>query len=180
MVGVPVLVLHDFDLAGFKIVRTLRQGIRLASGIENLIDIGLGMEDVRGLDPEPVTYNQRESPRRYLKLCGATPEECDFLSHKRVEINMLSTEDLIKFLERKFIEYGVKKVIPDEETLRKAYRRAVFCQEMEEKANEIQIEQEDLTIPDGLAQKISDSLAENPAQSWDEVVWDLANEENKL
>ena len=180
MVGVPVLVLHDFDLAGFKIVRTLRRGTRLARGIDNLIDIGLGMEDVRDLDPEPVIYNQREDPRHYLKLCGATAEECNFLSHKRVEINMLSTEDLIKFLERNFIEHDVKKVIPDEETLRKAYLRAVFCQEMEEKANEIQIEQEDLTVPDGLAQKISDSLAENPAQSWDEVVWDLADEENKL
>jgi len=178
MVGVPVLALHDFDLAGFKIVRTLRRGTRLASGINNLIDIGLRLEDVKGLDPEPVTYNQREDPKNYLRLCGATPEECDFLAYKRVEINMLSTEELIKFLERKFIEHGVKKVIPDEETLQMAYRRAVFCQEMEEKANEIQIEHEDLEVPDDLEQKISDSLAENPSQSWDEAVWDLADEEN--
>jgi hypothetical protein len=189
MINVPVLVLHDFDLAGFKIVNTLRHGTRLSTGINNnlLIDIGLRLEDVEGLESEPVEYKQTEDPQHYLLSCGATPEECEFLVNgrgykswrgQRVEINMLTTEQLINFLERKFVQYGVKKVIPNEEILSKAFRRATFCHEMKKKADEIQVEQEDLTVPDGLAQKISDSLSENSEQSWDEAVWDLADEEN--
>jgi hypothetical protein len=184
MVDVPVLALHDFDLAGFKIMNTLRNGARLSRGIHNLIDIGLRLEDVNGLEPEPVIYKQREDPRIYLKSCGATSEECDFLvtgiynnwSGQRVEINMLTTEQLIAFLERKFAQSGVKKVVPDEETLRHAYRRAAFYLELKRKAGEIQDKQGELTIPDGLGNKINDSLAADPAQSWDEVVWELAED----
>jgi hypothetical protein len=187
-IKVPILALHDFDLAGFKIVKTLRYGARLSSGIgSNLIDIGLRLEDVEGIDSEPVEYRQREDPKRYLRSCGATEEECNYLvssghygnwDGQRVEINMLTTEELIEFLERKFTEQGIKKVVPDEETLRKAYRRAVFCKTLEEKAEEIEIEQEDIGIPDGLMQTISDKLAEDPSQSWDEALWELADKEN--
>ena len=184
MVDVPVLALHDFDLAGFKIVNTLRKGARLSRGIHNLIDIGLRLEDIEGLEPEPVIYKQREDPRIYLRSCGATPEECDFLvagrynhwSGQRVEINMLTTEKLIAFLERKFAQSGVKKVVPDEETLRSAFRRAVFYLDLEKKAEEIQDKQGELMVPDGLREKILDSLDADPAQSWDEAVWQLVED----
>ncbi len=184
MIKVPVLALHDFDLAGFKIVRTLRNGARLSNGISRLIDIGLRLEDVEGLESEPVVYKQTEDPRKYLESCGATPEECTFLVEgsynnwrgHRVEINMLSTEKLIAFLERKFIQYDVKKVVPDEETLLKTYQRSVRCQKLTEMAEKLEVNEEGLMPPDGLVQRINDRLAEDPSQSWDEAIWKLAED----
>ncbi len=183
MIDVPVLALHDFDYAGFKIVKTLREGTRLSSGISNLIDIGLRLEDVEGLESEPVDYKQMEDPKRYLSSCGATSKECNFLvtgnygrhwGGQRVEINVLSTEEIIDLLERKFTQNGIRKVVPDADTLTKAYKRAAFCQELKEKAKEIVVDRDDLKIPDDLLQQVEAALVEDPSQSWDEVVWDLS------
>ncbi len=76
--GVQTFVLHDFDLEGFKITRTLRRGTRLSSGT-HVIDLGLRMEDIAGLPAEPVSYAQRRHPETYLRTCGASNEECEFL-----------------------------------------------------------------------------------------------------
>ncbi len=172
--GVPVLALHDFDYAGFKIVKTLRRGAQLSTGIGNLIDIGLRMDDVRGMEAEP------DSPpgdaKRYLQSCGATPEECDFLATQRVELNVMSTEELIAFLEKKFQEHGVKKIIPDDDTLRKAYRRALYFKELIKKAEEIKAGDPD--VPEDLKQQISLSLEEDASQSWDDAIWSLVEDED--
>ena len=71
---VRVFVVHDFDLAGFKIVKTLRKGTRLALEAE-VIDLGLRLPDVGDLESEPVRYKQAADPKSYLRLCGATTEE---------------------------------------------------------------------------------------------------------
>lgn len=178
MVGVPVMALHDFDYAGFKIVKTLREGARLSSGIRNLIDIGLRLGDVEGLESEP--DDPPGDAKYYLKSCGATKEECEFLISQRVEINALSTEELIAFLERKFKEIGIKKVVPDLDALSKTYRRALLYQELEKHTEKIIEDQASQTIPEDLIQKIKDNLEENPNQSWDEAVWDLAEENSEV
>lgn len=81
--GVKILVMRDFDLAGFKIVRTLRRGVRLSVGVPNAIDIGFRLEDVDGLESELVEYGQKRDPRDYLSKAGATVEETDFLVEGR-------------------------------------------------------------------------------------------------
>ena len=177
--GVPVLAFHDFDVAGFKIVKTLREGARLSSGICNLIDIGLRLDDVKDIDPEPVDYTQDKTKlNSYLRLCGATEEERKYLVNNRVEINMFTSEELIQFLEMKFEQHGIKKVIPDEEVLRSAYKRAAFCQELEVKAKEFEINDDDLIIPDNLYDRIKDSLDDDRMQSWDQAIWSLAANKN--
>lgn len=178
MVGVPVMALHDFDVAGFKIVKTLRQGTRLSHGIRNVIDIGLRLEDVEGMEPEPVFYRTNARQMRwYLRFdCNATLEEIDYLVNQRVEINMLTTEELINFLEKKFEEHGIKKIIPEEDTLRSAFKRANFRLELEKQAKILEEHQQDWEIPDNLLDRVKDSLDEDPSQSWDEAVWDIAEE----
>ena len=51
----PLLVLHDFDLAGFMIFGTLRRDTRryVFSNSIHVIDLGLRLEDVEGLEQEP-------------------------------------------------------------------------------------------------------------------------------
>jgi len=180
--GVQVLVMHDFDLAGFKIVKTLRQGTRLAPGAR-VIDLGFRLADVTGLQVEPVEYQQKRDPRRYLRDCGATDAERDFLVHsgdyrgwagERVELNAMTSEQLIGWLERKLEEHGVDKVVPGPDTLARAYRRAVFLQagdrEMERLRDEFA--KHIVEVPKDLEQRVRVLLEEGSA-SWDAAVWQM-------
>ena len=81
--AVPLLVLHDFDKAGFSIVGTLRRSTRryrFGHGhAANVIDLGLRLEDVDGLETEDVHFESAWKARENLRENGATDEEIDFL-----------------------------------------------------------------------------------------------------
>jgi len=185
--GVRVFVLHDFDLAGFKILRTLRKGTRLSVG-SDVIDLGFRMADIVDLPSEPVYYDQTTNPKIYLRQdCGATSEETEFLvskrdyrgyQGKRVEINAMTSEQLIEWLDRKLAEHNVKKLVPDAETITVAYKRAVFLNRIREKIEEIveDIEDDTIEILDGLSELVAERLAERPKESWDRIVWDIVND----
>jgi DNA topoisomerase VI subunit B len=175
---VRVFVLHDFDVDGFKIMRTLREGTRMASG-SDAIELGLRFEDIEGLPSEPVSY--KSDPELYLKYdCGASSEEIKFLlgTHgyryggRRVEINAMTSEQLITWLECKFEQYEVEKVIPDDTTLRTGFKRANHMKQLIRKIQE-QEYAEDIEIPDDLSQQVVKLLQENPEISWDQALWDI-------
>ena len=183
--GIKIFVLHDFDLAGFKIVKTLRQGTRLAPGVQ-VVDIGFRLGDVDNLQSEQVVYKQKKDPRFYLRRCGATEEECAFLvsgnSYSswyggRVELNAMTSDELIDWLERKFKEHGVSKLVPDAEMLSEAYQRAIFLQKVDAETEAIRerIKTEGGTVPDDLARQVTKSLEDNNQLSWDMAVWDIAS-----
>ncbi len=187
---VNIYVLHDFDKSGFTILKTLREGTRLAQGV-NVIDMGLRLEDIQDLPREPVTERGTEN-EDYLRNCGATEEEIailvqsegDYYSRQcygeRVELNAMMSEQLIEWLEGKLKKHGVQKTIPEESILREAYKRAYFAKEMEsfieEKENEYEEREED-SIPKDLLGQVVKDLEKHPSYSWDEVVWDIAGNE---
>jgi hypothetical protein len=62
--GVPLFVLHDFDVAGFMILGTLQRDTRRYqfSNAFEVIDLGLRLEDIAGLEREPAAATKiRES-----------------------------------------------------------------------------------------------------------------------
>jgi hypothetical protein len=179
---VRTFVLRDFDYAGFKIVRTLRQGTRLAEG-SPVIDLGLRIEDIAGLESEPCSYTTRIDPRTYLRQCaGATPEECQMLvaggysgrwNGRRVEINAMTSDQLITLLERKFAQHAVKKTIPNEKTLEQAFKRAVILKRLQqqiEKLGEELLEEDHLPVPPRLSTRIRAMLEQDPTISWDAAI----------
>jgi len=179
--GVAIYVLHDFDLAGFKIVKTLREGTRMAEGTE-VVDLGLRMADVTGLESEPVEYSQSKDPREYLEECGATPQEEDFLVErrldkgwigKRVEINAMTSEQLVAWLEKKLSDHAVKKVVPKKDVLASAYRRAKYVQWLQEQIGAME-EQKGVRVPPGLQNKVRDLLKKHPTFTWDDAIWMLS------
>jgi hypothetical protein len=187
---VRVFVLHDFDLAGFKILRSLKEGVRLSLG-SDVIDLGLRMADIKELPPEPVVYQQKSNPGIYLKVdCDATPEEIKFLvdtqfgfySHhgQRVEINAMTSKQLITWLEGKFKEYGVEKYIPDQDSLCMGFRRAKYLGLVEKKIKEMQetIAEDDEEIPEDLIELIEKKFAEDPTLSWDEALWKIVKDQH--
>jgi hypothetical protein len=187
---VRVFVLHDFDLAGFKILRSLREGVRLSLG-SDVIDLGLRMPDIKDLTAEPVKYKQRIDPGLYLEFdCDATQEEIDFLvdpkggfySHhgQRVEINAMTSQQLIAWLEDKLQSYGVEKFIPDQDILSMGFRRAKYLGLVEKKIKEMQesMVEDDEEIPDDLTELIEGKFREDPSLSWDEALWEIVRDQH--
>lgn len=184
---VRVFVLRDFDYAGFKIVRTLSNGTRLAVG-SPVIDLGLRLADIHDLQSEPDSYKTYVDPRKYLEKCGASAEErqmlvsegrSGFWEGRRVEINAMTSEQLITWLERKFTEHGVKKVVPETSALGDAYRRAVFLKRVQERIEELEQEfkTDDIAVPTDLAMQVSAAIEKDRALAWDQAVWNIAEKE---
>jgi hypothetical protein len=189
--GVRIFVLHDFDKSGIEIVANYRNDTRRYQyGTRPLItDIGLRLDDVLALGlevdgAEEVDYKSGVHPGVNLRACGATDEEIQFLvrtgyrgswSGMRVELNALTSEQLVDFIERKLQEHGVKKVVPeDDEYLAAAYRRAVILAKAQEQVNQIfaAMADEPVDIPNDLRQQLLEQL-EGSEQSWDEALFDL-------
>ncbi len=183
--SVPILVLHDFDQAGFSIAATLQNDNRryhFTNDI-NVIDLGLRLVDIEeyALQSEDVRYSS--DPAANLAANGATAEEIEFLRGTglrghRVELNAFTSEQLITWIEAKLHEHGVEKVIPDDSTLEMAYRRAVEIQflngRLQEIAEEARTRAAEAEVPHELEKLIRDRVAEDPTQPWDQIVADLA------
>jgi hypothetical protein len=185
--GVTIYVLHDFDLAGFKIVKTLREGTRMARGTD-VVDIGLRFEDIGELESESVEYKQQADPKDYLEECGATPEEQEFLVEdehgggwigQRVEINAMTSDELIAWLEDKFEEHGVEKVVPDDKTLTSAYRRAKYLRGVEAEIQKLKKADKAAKVPSNLREKIEEMIDEDSEMSWDDAIWGCATKKTK-
>jgi hypothetical protein len=177
--GVRFLVLHDFDKSGFSIVGTLHQSTERFRFVHppEIIDLGLRLADIQAekLESEPVYYRER-NPSENLRRNGATQKEIYFLvnQQRRVELNALDNDHLLDWLERKLKAHGVEKIIPGEDVLVDAYRRATCVHFVNKRIDEAEDEAksfaETIPIPGDLQAKIAEHLRVNPADSWDAAV----------
>ena len=154
----------------------------------NVIDLGLRLVDVEalGLPSEPVDYGDDKDPRVNLQRCGATEAEMAFLVDRqdyygewhgqRVELNAMTSRQFLDWLEAKFAEHGVAKVVPDEATLAHAYqhlaRNAVLQRAIETILADLPAA-ETFPVPDGLAATLRTTIADTP-QPWDAALWEIA------
>jgi hypothetical protein len=182
--GVRVLVLHDFDVSGFSIFGTLGTDSRRYT-FENeveIVDIGLRLTDVQemGLESEPVDVDI-EARAVTLRAHGATWDEIDFLAERRVELNAMTSRQLVDFVERKLDEYGVVKVVPDVETLAKHARRLIEGRMHREAfaaiEDEVRAKAAAEPLPDNLDSRIRELLSEEPELSWDIALARIVNGE---
>jgi hypothetical protein len=195
--SITILVLHDFDLAGLTICHTLGHDTRrFRFRVEpNIIDLGLRLEDVKtmGLQSEPVVIKQSKDPKEKFEEgdYDVSDEELDFLvrashydyhekptywSGERVELNAMTSRQLIDWLEGKLKEHGVDKVILDEATLAAAWHRATRIELANRKIAELIAElnaREQGMPPKGLARLLSEQLKPGMPQSWDEMLAEM-------
>jgi hypothetical protein len=186
--AVPLLVLHDFDKAGFSIAGTLQRSTRryrFGHGhAANVIDLGLRLEDVDGLETEDVYVESPNKARQNLQENGATPEEIDFLLEQRVELNAFASDEFIQWLELKLAHHGIAKVVPGGDTLADAYRRMRKQALVQERINEALDELEDddtepVPIADNLIGRIKERQSDDPTLRWDAVLREIAEEDHK-
>jgi hypothetical protein len=192
--GCTVFVLHDFDRAGLLIAHWLaHDNDRFQFEYPpNVIDLGLRLADVKrlGLENESLVYKQNKNPADALLECDdVTREEIDFLvgvrsykqwSGSRVELNALTSRSFIDWLEAKFREHGVEKVIPDKKTLDVAWQRALMIAKVNEavdaavKEFKKRCKAKKRKAPRDLAQQLRDLLGCHPELPWDKALVRLA------
>jgi DNA topoisomerase VI subunit A len=172
----PLFVLHDFDVAGFMILGTLHRDTRryqFSNAIEP-VDLGLRLEDIAGLEREPAaaTKTSAANLREQLAGNGATDAEIETLLHERVELNAMTSDALIAMIERKLKQYGLKKVIPDDDLLGEAYRAFHRSNELREKFEEMEseFEESEIKVPKNLRNRVAAILKKEPDLRWDDAV----------
>ncbi len=178
--AVPLLVLHDFDKAGFSIVGTLQRDTRRYEFEHkiNVIDLGLRIGDIEGLETEKVYIKSPSAARWNMSDNGATKEEIEFLLKKRVELNAFASDDFVEWIEGKLEEHGVAKIVPQEGCLASAYRRVAEQAFVQEKINEAIDEARELgegtEVPDDLSAMVEERLQEDRTETWDSAVKAIA------
>jgi len=180
---VTTYCLHDFDESGFTILKTLRQGVRGSPGLSKVIDLGFRIDDIKDLQSEPVTLKGDSKKRlKKLKEAGATEKEIEFLqSGNRTELNAMTSEEFINWLEAKLVKVGIKKYVPDAAVMGEAYKRALYQTRLVEKEKELREEfkNSEIIIPDNLMKKVIEALSKNPENSWDKAIWNIVNPKSK-
>ena len=171
-------MLHDFDRSGFSICGTLGTDSRRCM-FENeppVVDMGLQLVDVVNMNLEsepvpPLPFTECEYRARTLKRPGATPEEIDFLHIRRVELNAMTSRQLVDFIEAQFTKYGVKKVIPDIKTLTREWHRLIerrlLDEQVEKWRKRIAAAAYKVDPPANLTEQLQCVLHGYPTLSWD-------------
>jgi hypothetical protein len=176
--GLPLFTLHDFDTAGFMILGTLQRDTRryVFSNTFEVIDLGLRLADTAGLEREPAAASKTGQGilRDQLAENGADGAEIEILLNERVELNAMASDALIAMIERKLAAYGLKKVVPSEETLEEAYR--AFHRSRGLRKAFVAVEKDydakakDVAVPEDLEMSVSAILDEHRDLRWDDAV----------
>lgn len=190
--GVTILVLHDFDESGFTISHTMGNDTHRYQfkTQPNTVDLGLRLDDVQEMDlqSERVEYDRKDDPRPFLMKRGATTKEADFLVRekrhdgkwlgRRVELNAMTSDQFIRWLEAELEAHGVVKFIPDQEALQAAWKRAWRIHRLNEALAKADQELgEPPPSPPDLKDRVQQYLKEHPALPWDVAVANLTEEE---
>jgi len=128
-------VLHEADRSGYGIARTLREETERMPGYSvDVVDIGLKLQDALDLGKIPETHTAKNRLDRKVEAQLSEVEREHFVGEervhyengkpkstwivKRVELNDLSSPELVKYVEDKLEEHGAtEKVIPSEEDM---------------------------------------------------------------
>ena len=133
--AITVLVLHDADVDGYNISRTLREVTRTSPHAVRVVDLGLTVADAlaAGLQPERV-LRKKDLPSDLARELSA--EERKFVAAeylgghrwngRRVELNAFTSDALIGYVEEKLRAHGLtEKVLPPQEVVAARAREAV-------------------------------------------------------
>jgi hypothetical protein len=175
-----ILVLHDFDISGFSIFGTLgtsNRRYRFKNDTTAVVNIGLRLNHVKkmSLESEPVIVKGNWNKRvNTLKRHGAEQDEIDFLRNRRVELNAMTSRQLVDFIEAALEEHGVEKVVPDLATLQSHARRlvevSVTRRWLDRAADDIAKQAAATKLPADLEGKVREVLRDDPELSWDAAV----------
>src|SRR5262249_8462424 len=130
----------------------------------NVTDLGLRLTDVEeyGLQGESCDFSGHFADD---SICTETEKEF-LLSGRRVELNEFTSPQFIEWLEAKLTQHLGKRLIPKDEILADAYRRALVIAQVnnaiEEALNTAIDDAEERTIPKSLRRQLQAAMKDSP------------------
>ncbi|RUL81412.1 hypothetical protein [Tautonia sociabilis] len=119
-----VFCIHDADGPGTMIYQALAEATKARPGRKvRIINLGLGPYEAEEMDLQ-VESVSREGHRRIPVADYVDEEWAEWLQSHRVELNAMTTPQLLEWLDRKFADY-VGKVIPPKDVLSSRLERDV-------------------------------------------------------
>jgi hypothetical protein len=96
----------------------------------------------------------------------------DILLDERVEINAMTSDALIEMIERKLKDYGLEKVIPDDDLLAKTYEAFQRSKQLRDKFKEIidGFEETEIKVPKNLKKQVRAILDKHNDLRWDDAI----------
>jgi DNA topoisomerase VI subunit B len=187
--GLPLFVLHDLDKSGFSIMQTLTNDTKrygFAYPLQNVIEIGLRLPAVTrlGLASEAFQFRKNENldnTADRLRTNGAMEDEIDFLlspapghttGGQRVELNAMTSAQLIGLVEDTLKANGVGKVMPSPGLLAETYtafKRSAAAQASLE-AELARLNAQPVKVPANLDKRVRAHLKRHPHVTWDDAV----------
>jgi uncharacterized protein YecA (UPF0149 family) len=92
---------------------------------------------------------------------------------RRVEINAMTTGEILELIERAFEEHATK-VLPDQLHLEGAWKEQLLSAHLEKVEAEMRDELISHEMPENLMENVEAILKENPSKSWDQAVREVA------
>lgn len=187
--GVPLFVVHDFDVFGFFIGARLtsvswqaEEQDRVAYRFQNDIDVldfGLRLKDVEkyGLAAELC-----KPPKHIRSELECTDEERAFLySGRRVELNAFTAPQFVEWLENNLKAAGLEgRLTPSDVIVERAYRRGIVTARLNEAIRRVHADAVSEAVAAKLPKRLKSRLAELMAardETWDLALYRLACDE---
>lgn len=180
---------HDADAAGTQIYQSLQEATASRPGRRvKIVNLGLDPWEAldMGLQVEQVTNSKRRQP-----VGDYVPRNwADWLQARRVELNAMTTDVFLAWLDRKMEEFGKGKVIPPEAVVKEEFGKAAgkhFRRLLtEEILREARLDDQVVAAVESLQAEgfaifepfavVAQGLQEAPVKSWRDPLDDLAED----
>jgi hypothetical protein len=184
---IPLLLLHDFDKAGFSIAGTLQRDTRRYEFQNKIttIDLGLSLTDVQTMRLESEHQFHRKGNKAALianlQENGASQAEINFMfadfdrtrSTRRVELNAMTSPQFIAFLKRKLTEASIAKIIPKPDIIEKLYVGLERGRRLQTVFNGIKFDNKAVRVPKDLRRSVAKLLKKKPTLRWDAALAEI-------
>jgi hypothetical protein len=190
---IEVFCTHDADASGTMIYQTLQQETR-ARGVRKIRIINIGLEPwdavEMGLEVETIEVTTRRKPvANYVAVPDG--DWTEWLQTHRVELNAMTTPQLIEWLDEKMETFGAGKLIPPERMLEadlKARAEKKIRSEITERilrearlGSQMAVAMAALELPDGeeLSRGTKQLFEDQPDAEWRAHIEALAEEKRR-
>ena len=181
-----VMTMTDYDISGASIKTTLTKDNELRYVFKNdikTIPVCVTWQQAealhnRGLS-EPVALDKDmdiDAKFKFLMLENSVDYDgAKFLLHdkRRVEINALTTGEILHLIEAAFKKHATK-VLPDREHLEGAWHEQLLSAQLEKAEAKLSRELASQHMPEGLLDHVVAILHDDPSKSWDQAIREIA------
>jgi hypothetical protein len=178
--GVTILVAHDLDIAGIRNFGTLgadssRYQFKSSPDIRRL---GLTLKQATSMDLQREKQEVQGDHQRVLlglRRHGASRDELTFLAGgSRVELNAMTSDQFVAWIEQGLRQHGVQKVVPPAEMIEARARHLLGLRRLRRDVAELEQAARrraaEIELPADLRDRLRGELDRDPTQPWEDAL----------